>query len=92
MTPAIREFPQARKLVQLVDEHADNIGALSVELDEVENLTRKAIDDAASGGGFILRCASGVAGINSIKTEQQLNKMIAAAEVFIETGLKYGKY
>ncbi|MBT3275320.1 MAG: hypothetical protein HN368_19350 [Spirochaetales bacterium] len=64
---------------------------INMELSDIENMVKETIDAAAAGGGFLLRCASLVAGLNSFKTLEQLEKMILAVECFIESGLTYGQ-
>ncbi len=65
---------------------------VSMTAEEVEHLVGEAISAAAKGGGYILRCASLVAGLNSFKTEDQMERMIANVECFIEKGPKLGRY
>lgn len=60
--------------------------------EEIEQLVKNAIRDAAKGGGFILKCASTGCGLNSYKTEEQLEKLLAATECFLRAGLRYGCY
>lgn len=59
--------------------------------DETEELVRQAIEDAAEGGGFILRTTGGSAGtwmVPGVDLELQL----AHCERLIEAGVKYGQY
>ena len=65
---------------------------INMNLLQIEDMVRETIDTAAAGGGFLLRCASHVAGLNSFKTTEQLHRMVAAVECFVESGLKYGWY
>jgi hypothetical protein len=51
-----------------------------------------AIDSCSEGGGFILKGASTVCGLNSFKSYEQLDKMIGSTIHFIKSGLKYGSY
>ena len=60
--------------------------------DEIEYMTADAIDSCAAGGGFILKGASNVLGLNSFKTLEQLDRIIDSAVHFIKCGLKYGSY
>lgn len=59
---------------------------------EIEKYVVDAIDSCAEGGGFILKGASSVCGLNSFKTYEQLDRIIEATEYFIKCGLKYGSY
>ena len=65
---------------------------LTMEPEDVDRYVREAIEMAAKGGGFILRCSGGSGGLGSYKTEEQLEKLIAMNERWIEAGLKYGAY
>lgn len=59
---------------------------------EIERLVADAVESCASGGGFILKGASSVCGLNSFKTLDQLDRIIESSEHFIKCGLKYGSY
>ncbi|MCK5845025.1 MAG: hypothetical protein KAG97_09975, partial [Victivallales bacterium] len=89
------DLAEAKKLIGDRMSLAGNIpsqrfGTLSP--DEIDHLVQNAIRDAAAGGGFILRCASLVAGLNSCRNEEQFAKWIPSVECFIESGLKHGGY
>lgn len=59
---------------------------------EIERLVADAVEACAGGGGFILKGASSVCGLNSFKTLEQLDRIIESAEHFVKCGLKYGSY
>lgn len=59
---------------------------------ELEILVPGAIEACAKGGGFILKGASSVCGLNSFKTLEQLDRIIEMTELFVKLGLKYGRY
>ena len=65
---------------------------VEIEHEEIERMVENAISTGAEGGGYILRGASLVCGLNSFKNEEQLDKMISATICFIESGLKFGQY
>lgn len=65
---------------------------LDITKDEIEYMVADAIDSCASGGGFILKGASNVLGLNSFKTLDQLDRIIESAVHFIKCGIKYGSY
>lgn len=65
---------------------------VTMKREELERLVPKVIEDCASGGGFILKGASSVCGLNSFKTLEQLDRIIEMTELFVQLGLKYGKY
>jgi len=50
------------------------------------------VEDCAPGGGFILKGASSVCGLNSFKTLEQLDRIIENTVDFVKLGLKYGRY
>lgn len=58
--------------------------------DEVRDMTKQAIDDAAAGGGFNLRLSGGAAGGG--KTEEQSLQSIRRGIDFIEAAMEFGKY
>ncbi len=58
--------------------------------EEVREMTRRAIDDAAAGGGFTLRLSGGSVGLGA--TAEQAALQIDRALVFIETALEFGRY
>jgi hypothetical protein len=59
---------------------------------QVEESVRKAISDAASGGGFTLRMTGGDGEVNAELPPEMLKKIIENVEAYIEAGLKYGIY
>lgn len=59
---------------------------------EIERMVAEVIEDCAPGGGFILKGASSVCGLNSFKTLEQLDRIIESTEYFIKCGIKYGTY
>ena len=65
---------------------------VDISKDEIESMVAKTIETCAVGGGFILKGASSVCGLNSFKTLEQLDRIIESTEHFINSGLKYGKY
>lgn len=65
---------------------------VDISKDEIERMVADAIETCAKGGGFILKGASSVCGLNSFKTLEQLDRIIESTEHFVECGLKYGKY
>lgn len=65
---------------------------VDITKDEIERLVCDAVESCAEGGGFILKGASTVCGLNSFKTYEQLDRIIEACEHFVEAGLKYGRY
>ncbi len=65
---------------------------VDISKDEIERVVAEAIEACAPGGGFILKGASSVCGLNSFKTLEQLDRIIESTEHFIKCGLKYGSY
>lgn len=65
---------------------------VNITKDEIEKYVINAIESCAKGGGFILKGASTVCGLNSFKTYEQLDKIIKATEYFVQCGIKYGNY
>ena len=63
-----------------------------MEHGELESLVAKVVEDCAPGGGFILKGASSVCGLNSFKTLEQLDRIIENTVDFVKLGLKYGRY
>lgn len=63
-----------------------------ISKDEIERMVADAIDSCADGGGFILKGASSVCGLNSFKSLEQLDRIIESTEHFVKCGLKYGRY
>ncbi len=55
-------------------------------------MVKRAIDAAASGGGFTLHTTGGHAGLAEDLTSSQRQHVIAHIEAYIETGLEYGVY
>lgn len=89
------DLREAKKLVGDRMAFGGNIPSqMFIELtnEQIENMVIEAIDSAADGGGFILKCASTACGLNSFRNYEQLDKMISATIHFIESGLKYGLY
>lgn len=60
--------------------------------DEVRASVRRAIRDAAPGGGFSLRTTGGHASINPILDKSMLRKIIGNVEAYVEAGLEFGTY
>ena len=65
---------------------------VNISQDEIERMVADVIEKCAPGGGFILKGASSVCGLNSFKSLEQLDKIIDSTEHFIKCGLKYGSY
>ena len=65
---------------------------VTMEPAELEKLVASAIEDCAPGGGFILKGASSVCGLNSFKSLEQLDRIISMTELFVKLGLRYGRY
>ena len=57
--------------------------------DETEALVKQAIQDAAPGGGFVLRTTGGSAGTCG---PRDLDRVLANCQRMIEAGIKYGRY
>ena len=58
--------------------------------EEVRDMTRRAIEDAAAGGGFTLRLSGGGAGEGD--TDEQAVMHIDRTLAFIEAALEFGRY
>ena len=61
-----------------------------VERAEVRQRVRRAIREAAAGGGFTLRTTGGNASTNSAKTKDQMLKILDNVKAYIEAGLEFG--
>jgi uroporphyrinogen-III decarboxylase len=59
---------------------------------ETRDMVKRAIDDAAAGGGFTLRTTGGHAGLADNLTAEQQRNVILNIEAYVDTGLEYGKY
>jgi len=59
---------------------------------EVRDRVRAAIRAAAPGGGFSLRTSGGHAGAGIQLTDDQLVRVLANCEAYIEAGLEFGRY
>lgn len=57
--------------------------------DDVEEMVKAAIRDAAAGGGFVLRCTGGHAGTGGACNQE---RAYANCTRMIEAGVKYGRY
>ena len=60
-----------------------------IEPDEVEEMVKAAIRDAAPGGGFVLRTTGGHAGTGSAC---DVERSYANCQRMLEAGIKYGRY
>ena len=60
--------------------------------EEVRQEVRRSISQAARGGGFSLRTTGGVAATNSVKTRDQMVKVLDNIKAYVEAGLEYGSY
>ncbi len=65
---------------------------VDISKEEIERLVFDAIESCAQGGGFILKGASTVCGLNSFKSYEQLDRIIESSVHFVKSGLKYGRY
>ena len=65
---------------------------ITMEHEEIALLVKNACEAAMAGGGFILKGASSVCGLNSYKNEEQLERLLSATECMIRSGLQYGIY
>lgn len=89
------DLGEAKKLMGKRMSFGGNIPSqrfVTITEDELSRLVPEVIDACAPGGGFILKGASSVCGLNSFKTYEQLDRIIEKTELFIELGLKYGNY
>ncbi|NOZ21070.1 MAG: hypothetical protein GXP25_08265 [Planctomycetes bacterium] len=57
--------------------------------DETEEMAKRAIRDAAPGGGFVLRTTGGTAGT---ATARNVERVLANAQRMVEAGIQYGRY
>jgi hypothetical protein len=59
---------------------------------DVREAVRRAIRDAAPGGGFSLRCSGGDGSTGSAKDMDQMRALIHKTEVYARTALELGSY
>lgn len=59
---------------------------------EVRGMVRKAIADAAPGGGFALRTSGGHLGTCTVVTDNVMERILNNAEAYILAGLEFGAY
>jgi hypothetical protein len=64
---------------------------ITLSQEDVKDLVKQAIQDAAHGGGFTLRCTGGHAGTGSADKEQTM-VILDRIRAYIEAGLEYGTY
>lgn len=65
---------------------------LRLDKGDVKELVKKAIKDAAAGGGFTLRTTGGHADVNMSLEKPILKKVVENVEAYIEAALDYGRY
>lgn len=64
----------------------------SATVEEVRADVKRSIEAGAPGGGFTLRTTGGGAATGSVKSEEQLKRVLANIEVYIDAALEYGGY
>ena len=64
----------------------------TISKEEIERMVAEVIESCAPGGGFILKGASSVCGLNSFKTLEQLDRIIESVVHFVKCGIKHGSY
>lgn len=65
---------------------------LSMSTRDVRDMVKKAVSDAAPGGGFSLRTTGGHASTNSAKSREQMIKILANTEAYMDAALEFGEY
>ncbi len=88
------DLKQAKRLVgdrMLLSGNIPSQNFQRMSREDVEESVKRAISDAASGGGFTLRTTGGNAGLDSLLERNMLKKIIENVEAYIEAGLKYGQ-
>jgi hypothetical protein len=89
------DLAEAKRLVgdrmllsgNVVSQAFDSMGAGEVRAD-----VKRSIDAGAPGGGFTLRTTGGGASTGSVKTHEQLLRVLSNIEVYIDAALEYAGY
>ena len=89
------DLKEAKRLVggrMLLSGNIPSQKFLFMDREEVAESVKKAIADAACGGGLTLRTTGGYADVSAYLEPSALKKIVENVEAYIEAGLKYGKY
>ncbi|MCK5740493.1 hypothetical protein KAH55_14990 [bacterium] len=86
---------EAKKRVgdrMLLSGNVTSQGFLRMTREDVRQAVKDAIRVGAPGGGFTLRTTGGHAATNSVKTRDQMRKVLDNIEAYIDAGLEFGAY
>ncbi|MEN8255298.1 MAG: uroporphyrinogen decarboxylase family protein [Verrucomicrobiota bacterium] len=89
------DLAEAKKLVgdrMMLSGNVATQDFVDIDADEVSRRVKEAVAAGAPGGGFSLRTTGGHAATGSVKTREQMLKVLENIQAYIDAGLKYGSY